>query len=281
MRHLIAFVIVALLLTFGMAPAVAADDPPGNTVRHQFRTDGLPVSGPAEMIKFVLDFAPGAQTPLHTHPGLVIATVLEGALTFSHDGIETTYRVGETFPEPPNLVGFARNASTGRTRMMISIVAPKGAAPSTPQPGGPSPAPPPPTTLYLFRTDVTIPSGAYEVAHTVFDFVPGAQTLPHIHPGQVFTTVLEGAIAFRVEGTAKVYGVGESFVEQPGVVGQAVNAAQAKTTLLVTFILPKGAALSAPVTAPVTAPPTASAPSAPPRTGGGGEAAFIRRLGDG
>ncbi len=203
MGHRVAFVIVALLLTLGMAPAVAADDPPGNTVRHQFRTDGLPVSGPAEMIKFVLEFAPGAATPLHTHPGLVIATVLEGALTFSHDGIDKVYGVGETFAEPPNQVGLARNAAAGRTRVMVSIVAPKGAAPSTVVPGGPSPAPPAPTTLYLFRTDAIIPSGAYEVAHTVFDFVPGAQTLPHIHPGQVFTTVLEGAIAFRVEGTAK------------------------------------------------------------------------------
>jgi quercetin dioxygenase-like cupin family protein len=271
MRHRIAFVIVALLLTLGMAPAVAAD-PPANTVRHQFRTDGLPVSGPTEIVKWVLEFAPGAATPPHTHPGLIIVTVLEGALTFSHGGTENTYGVGETFAEVPNDVGVARNNTAGRTRTMVSLVAPKGAAPSTPQPGGPSPAPPTPTMLYLFRTDVTIPTGGYEVAHTVFDFVPGAQTPPHTHPGQVFTTVLDGAIAFRAGGTEKVYGVGESFVEQPGVVGQAVNAAPAKTTLLVTFILPKGAALSAPV--------TASAPGAP-RTGGGAEAAFIRRLGDG
>ncbi len=280
MRHRVAFVIVALLLTLGMAPPVAAD-PPANTVRHQFRTDGLPVSGPMEMLKFVLDFAPGAATPPHTHPGLLVATVLEGALTFSHGGVDKVYGVGESLTEVPNEVGLARNDTAGHTHVMISVVAPKGAPPSTPQPGGPSPAPPPPTTLYLFRTDAAIPSGAYEVAHTVFDFVPGAQTPPHIHPGQVFATVLDGAIAFRTGGTETVYGVGESFVEQPGVVGQAVNTSGAKTTVMITYLLPKGAALSTPVAAPSAVPPVAGTPSAPPRTGGGAEAGFIRRLGDG
>lgn len=280
MRHRMAFVIVALLLTLGMAPSVAAADPPTNTVRHQFRTDGLPVSGPTEMVKFVFDFAPGAATPPHTHPGLLVATVLECAITFSHGGTETVYGVGESLTEVPNEVGLARNATAGHTRVMISVVAPKGAAPATPQPGGPSPAPPPPTTLYLFRADAAIPTGAYEVAHTVFDFIPGAQTPPHTHPGQVFATVLDGAITFRTGGTETVYGVGESFVEQPGVVGQAVNTSGAKTSVMITYLLPKGAALSTPVAAPSAAPPVAGPPSAP-RTGGGAESAFIRRLGDG
>jgi quercetin dioxygenase-like cupin family protein len=285
MKHRIALVIVALLLTLGMAPAVAAADPPANTVRHQFRTDGLPVPGPAEVIKFVLDFAPGAATPLLTHPGLVIATVLEGALTSSHGGTDKVYGVGDSFTEVPGQTYLARNLTAGHTRVMASIVAPKGADPATVVPGGPTPAPPGPAMLYLFRADATIPTGAYEVAHTVLDFVPGAQTPPHTHPGQVFVTVLEGVQTFRTGGAEKVYGVGESFVEQPGVVGQAVNMSGTNVTVLATYFLPKGAALSAPVAAPATVasattPPAASAPGAP-RTGGGGEAFFIRRLGDG
>jgi len=39
--------------------------------------------------------------------------------------------------------------------------------------------------------------------------------------------------------------------------------------------------LMAPTSAPAPAPTPAPVPSAPPRTGGGGDAAFIRRLGDG
>src|SRR5947209_18066551 len=179
MRHRVAFVIVALLLTLGMAPSVAAADPPPNTIRHQFRIDGLPVSGPAEVIKFVLDFAPGAATPPHTHPGLVVSTVLEGTLTFTRDGTDEVYGVGDSFLEVPGQAYLARNLTAGHTRVMASIVAPKGAAPSTPEPGGPSPAPPAPTTLYLFRTDLAIPSGAYDVAQAVLDFAPGAQTPVH------------------------------------------------------------------------------------------------------
>lgn len=256
MRHHSAFVIVALFLTLGSAPTVAAD-PPANTVRHQFRTDGLPVSGPMEMLKFVLDFAPGATSPLHTHPGLTVVTVLEGAITLSHGGAETVHGVGESFIEIPNEVGVARNDTAGRTLAMGSVVAPKGAAYATPVPGGPPPVPGL-TTRYLTRTEAANPSGAYEVVNSVSDFVPGAQTPPHIHPGQVFVMVLEGAITFRTGGTEKVYGVGESFVELPGAVGQTANTTGAKATVLTTYLLPKGAALSTPVTA-----------------------FFIRRLGDG
>ncbi|MHB8647473.1 MAG: cupin domain-containing protein [Thermomicrobiales bacterium] len=250
--------LVALLLLTLVAAIPVAADPPANTIRYQFRADGLPVSGPMEMVKFVFDFAPGAATPLHTHPGLVVATVLEGTLTFSRGGIEKVYGVGENIIEVPNEVGLARNDTAGRTRAMVSVLVPKGAAPSTPQPGGPSPAPPAPVTLYLTRADAAIPTGAYEVVNVVSDFVPGAQTPQHTHPGQVFVTVLEGTITFRTGGTEKTYGVGESFVEQPGVVGQAVNASGAKTTLTTTYLLPKGAALLTPISA-----------------------FFIRRLGDG
>jgi quercetin dioxygenase-like cupin family protein len=140
--------------------------------------------------------------------------------------------------------------------------------------------PPLNTTRYMFRTDAAIPTGAFEVAHAVFDFVPGAQSLPHTHPGQAFVTVLESAITFRTGGTEKVYGAGESYVEQPGVVGQVVNTSGKKTTLITTLLLPKGAALSTPVAAPTAVAPVVSTPSAP-QTGGGGEAAIIHRLGDG
>jgi quercetin dioxygenase-like cupin family protein len=224
-----------------------------------FRTDGIPVSGPMEMVKYVNDFAPGAATPPHTHPGLVLATVLEGAITLSQGGTEKVYGVGESWSEMPNqAVHVARNDTTGHTLVMVSVLVPKGAPPATPQPGGPSLAPPPPTMLYLFRTDAAIPTGAYEMAHAVFDFVPGAQSPPHTHPGPAFVMVLQGGITFREGGTEKTYGVGEAYVEMPGPVGQVFNTAGTMTTLITTLLVPKGAALSTPV--------------AP---------AIIRRLGDG
>src|SRR5688500_12048956 len=93
-----------LILAFALPVAVAADDPPAPTTRHQFRTAGLPLAGLAEMVKFVNDFAPGAATPPHTHPGLTLVTVLEGELTFRAPGSEKVYKVGESFAEGPNEV---------------------------------------------------------------------------------------------------------------------------------------------------------------------------------
>jgi hypothetical protein len=84
----------------------------------------------------------------------------------------------------------------------------------------------------------------YEVAQAVLDFAPGARTPPQTHAGQVFVTVLDGTITFRTQGTEKTYQAGESFIEQPGVIGQATNSGSANATVLATYLLPKGAPLS-------------------------------------
>jgi hypothetical protein len=47
----------------------------------------------------VLDFAPGAQTPPHTHPGQVVGTVLAGEITFTTGGATGS---GGTLPGMPN-----------------------------------------------------------------------------------------------------------------------------------------------------------------------------------
>lgn len=238
-----------LIVALAVPVAAAADDPPGPTTRHQFRTAGLPVAGPAEMVTWVLDFAPGAQTPPHTHPGLLLGTQLEGENTFTSGGADKVYKTGETLIELPGVVGVATNKGAVRNRALVSIVLPKGAPQSTAQPGAPAPALTP-VTSYLFRADVVIPSGPYEVAQSVIDFAPGAQTPVHTHAGQVFTKVLEGALTFTAGGTTTVYQVGENFIEQPGVPGQARNAGTARATVLVTYLLPQGAPLSSPVAMP-------------------------------
>ena len=239
--------VIALVLVLGLSAGVATgQQPPSPTTRHQFRTQGLPASGPREVVTWVAEFAPGAATPPHNHPGLLLATVLEGEITFSHAGTVKVYRPGESLIELPGEAGLARITGAGRARVQISLLAAKGAPPSTPQPGRPSPAPPAPTALHLYRTDAVIPAGPYEVAQAVLDFAPGAQTPLHTHPGQVVTTVLEGEQTVRMQGTERVYRAGESFVEPPNVPAQAIATAGGRTTVLVTYLLPQGAALSTP-----------------------------------
>jgi quercetin dioxygenase-like cupin family protein len=248
-RHSILATLI-LILALALPAAVAADDPPAPTTRHQFRVNSLPLVGLAEMVKFVNDFQPGAATPPHTHPGLVLVTVLEGELTFRTPRGDQVFRVGESFSEGPGEVVTAVNTGAVKTRVMVSTVVPKGAPPLAPQPGGPTPAPAAPTTLYLLRADAFFPGDPYEVAQVVLDFAPGAQTPAHTHPGQVFVTVLDGAITLRTGGAEKTYQVGESFVEQPEVAVQARNAGTTKATVLATYLLPKGAPFSTPVATP-------------------------------
>jgi quercetin dioxygenase-like cupin family protein len=200
-----------------------------------------------EMVTFVFEFVPGDQVPPHTHPGQVLATVVEGEVTIRMEGTDHTYKQGDSWTETPGIVHAATNTAAGRTRVMVSILVPKGAPPSQIQPGGPSPAPPAPTPLYLSRTEVLVPAAPYEVAQAVLDFAPGARIPPHTHPGPVSVTVLDGAITLRTQGTEKTHQVGETFIEVPGVVFQATNAGSTPATVMVTYLVPKGAPLASPV----------------------------------
>ncbi len=262
-----------LMLACALPVTAAAADPPAPTTRFIFRVEGLPVAGAAEVVHQVNDFQPGQQTSFHTHPGLTMVSVLTGELTYRNPAGERVFKANESFFERPEVAHFARdarNAGTTPTRIVTSYVIAKGATLTTPQPTQPSPAPLPPTTPHLFRTDATLPAAAYEVAQAILDFAPGAQTPVHTHPGLVVVTVLEGAVTFAAAGATKAYAVGESFTETPGVAAQAHNAGAVRATVLVTYLLPQGAAPSAPVTTP-----------APPATGSGGNLPGLPNTGAG
>ncbi len=96
-------------------------------VSYQFKTDVTPMAEPYDVVQLVQDFAPGAATPFHTHPGIVVVTVLSGAITFNVNGGETVYKEGESFVEVPNQVAQARNAGTEPARVMASFLIPPGA----------------------------------------------------------------------------------------------------------------------------------------------------------
>jgi quercetin dioxygenase-like cupin family protein len=250
-RSILAICFLMLAPVFGSAVGTGAAAPPAPTLRYQARADSQPLAGLAEMITFVADFDPGTQTAPHTHPGLTLALLLSGELTFQVNGRpDVTYQAGQMFAEPVGIVGTALNHGKVATSVMVSIVAPKGADPATNQPGGPSPAPPGPTARDLLRADAFFPGDAYEVAQAVFDFAPGAQTPVETHPGQVFVTVFDGAVTFSSQGAERTFQAGESFTELPDVATQIRNTGSGQATLLSTYLLPKGAALSTPTSTP-------------------------------
>jgi LPXTG-motif cell wall-anchored protein len=124
---------------------------PRPTTSYQFRTDVAPMTEPFDVVQQGLEFAPGAATPWHTHPGLVMVTVLAGELTFNVNGQDTVYREGESFVELPNQLAQARNTSGAPTRVMASYLLPSGAPLSHPQ-AGPGIATQPPAPAHLPNT---------------------------------------------------------------------------------------------------------------------------------
>src|ERR1700754_2058430 len=63
-----------------------------------------------------------------------------------------------------------------------------------------------------------------EVVSVMVEWPPGSGTGLHTHPGDEYTTVLEGELIGRREGgEAKTYSAGQSYHNEPGVVHEANN----------------------------------------------------------
>lgn len=256
---------LAALVALWLPGSAALAQAPGPTVLWLFRTPGQPQPQPFNLVQSRVHFAPGAATPFHRHPGQVVVTVLEGENTFTMSGVERVYRAGESFVEQPNEPNQARNAGTSPMSVMATYLLPAGAPLSHPEAGDTTP-PPRPSVSYQFKTDVAPMTEPFEVVQQGLEFVPGAATPWHTHPGLVMVTVLAGELTFSVGGVETVYREGESFMELPGQPAQARNAGGAPARVMATYLLPAGAPLSHPQAAPGTAQSSAPMPAALPST---------------
>lgn len=81
---------------------------------------------PGKSMKGVLvEYAPGGNSPAHTHPGsaFIYATVLEGAIRSQvNDGPIVVYRAGENFSEfPGDHHGVSENASETERALLLAV----------------------------------------------------------------------------------------------------------------------------------------------------------------
>lgn len=274
--------LIALLLTMLVAALPATADAPALTALAQFRTDGIPIAGPFEVSQVLARFPPGACTPLHTHAGQVAITVLTGAQVRTGAGPESgTYTAGQSWVETPGTTHQACNTGTVDSTSIATYLLPKGAAISTPLPG--QAQAPSPVTLAQSRVDGVPIAAPFDLVQNMLQFAPGACTGLHTHVGQVVVTVVDGTVTATSPAGTRIYPAGQSFVETAtSPAHEACDAAGADATIMVAYLLPKGAAIADPVAQPApSSSPAAGVPPAPPRTGGGGESSYIRRLGDG
>lgn len=87
-----------------------------------------------------------------------------------------------------------------------------------------------------------------EVVTVIVEWPPGSGTGLHTHPGDEYTTVLEGEVVGRKEGgEAKVYSAGQSYHNEPGVVHEATNKGSAPAKTFNVFVVEKGKPVTEPV----------------------------------
>jgi quercetin dioxygenase-like cupin family protein len=256
--------------------------PPGPKTIYKSSLPGQTIQGEFELINLVLDFAPGAATPPHTHGGPGIVTVLTEEIVFGMEGKpDMVSRPGEFYLDLPGMVHTAANKIANPARVSYVVALPKGAALTTVV-GGPPASELPPGPKPVSRTSLpglTI-QGEFELINLILEFAPGAATPAHTHGGPGIVTVLEGEVVFGVEGKPDLVAKpGEAYPDLPGTVHTAANKGSAPARVSYMVALPKGAALTTVVGAqapaqsqpaaqqPVVAHPESAAHMGMPKTG--------------
>lgn len=117
---------LAVVLPAGVA---VGQQTPGPTIVHRTSMEVTGAPSSFDVVNLVLEFAPGAQTPLHVHGGQGFMTVLEGELVHRPQGeAEQRVRAGETFLDLPGHPHVAANLTQALARGVFTVVLPKGAA---------------------------------------------------------------------------------------------------------------------------------------------------------
>jgi quercetin dioxygenase-like cupin family protein len=142
-RMHIATCVALFTFIFYVGAALGQDLPPGPEVVHRTTMEVTNPPAAFETINLVLDFAPGAWTPLHSHGGQGIVTVLEGELVHRPEGgEERRLQPGESFLEMPGHAHIAGNESGATARVLFTALLPHGAELTTVQAAPQLAAPP-------------------------------------------------------------------------------------------------------------------------------------------
>jgi len=259
--------LAALLVAIGGGVSPVHAQAPAPLVAAQAEFPLTVSDGDATLMNVIVDFAPGASTPDHTHGGPVIALVLDGEITL-HDADGTkSYKAGTFWTELPGHVHHAGNEGGAPARVSVVGLIPKGGRLTTPEAQSSYKPALVTTTAMQAQFPLGVAAGEAKLVNVIVDFAPGAKTPEHTHGGPVLATVVAGTITLHEHGATRVINAGESWTEVPGNVHYAANEGAEPARVSVASILPKSAVLTTPVS---------QAPAALPRTG----AADSRALSD-
>jgi quercetin dioxygenase-like cupin family protein len=260
-------VLVPILVAVGLAlpvGVVIGQQPPAPVPVLEKRFEGTPPPGPYDMNLLILDFAPGAATPTHSHGGPVFLTVVDGTLWERSGGQETVLNAGDTLMEEPGRVHAAGNEGPGTARLLVTVLLPKGAAFTTIQEtGAPAALPPGPTVVAQATLESPQAPGPLDVVQRVTDLPAGGVVAQHTHPGPNFNILLQGQLALDMQGTTTTFKAGDSWVEPANVVHGASNTGATTARIMGAALVPRGAPVAAPAQQPAgpAAQPAAPAPA--------------------
>lgn len=118
--------IIASLLVPSLAPAQQPGIKRIDLQRHDLSVPGREVN------QVLVEFAPGASFPRHSHPGEEIVYVVEGAVEYVLDGQPpVTLKAGEVLFVPSGIPHSARNVGTGKSSELATYIVEKGKPPLT------------------------------------------------------------------------------------------------------------------------------------------------------
>src|SRR2546428_2853642 len=112
----------------GAKPTIAIAGQPApatlNKTLYSFTLDSPSISGGYSVIQQVLDFAPASQTLKNRHGGPRVVTGLQGEATITIDGVEKTYKVGDSFSLTTSQTKQALNPGTNGLMVAASFILP-------------------------------------------------------------------------------------------------------------------------------------------------------------
>lgn len=109
----------------GSPPLSLAAQAP-DIVRRVLLQQDLPIPN-YQVVAFSVELPPGGREGLHTHSGTLIVHMLEGTVTFDHEGrATTTYNPGDTFAVQPGQVHEGINNGSVTVKAFATLTSPKG-----------------------------------------------------------------------------------------------------------------------------------------------------------
>ncbi len=89
------------------------------------------------------------------------------------------------------------------------------------------------------------PTAPFEAVQLVVDFPVGSRVARHVHGGPGYITMLDGEMTMWIGADGgRTYPTGASFVEPFRVVAEGANLSPAQSSLLVTYLIPVGSAVT-------------------------------------